>query len=629
MTNRSLPKLLLLLLLLPDLASAAGPIQRLQQLVDYVGVDYPGAVSAGKIEDQTEFVEMTDFTNTMAELATRLPPSPQKMEIRQGIERLARLVEAKADASRVADQSSRLRHRLISAYGIQVTPRKTPDPHRAEVLYAQACAGCHGASGHGDGPLAATLDQKPTDFTDVSRYRARTLHGLYATITEGVAGTAMPSHTDMSEQDRWSLAFHVGRLALAETPISATLPADIRQRVSLEDMTTQTPAELAAHLGAEGQQWVDLLRMHPGALFASNGASLELARRQLAQALSAYRAGKIDQTHELAVSAYLEGFEPVEGNLDAVDATLRHEIEGRMTMLRGQIRNGAKASTIAGSIGAIDELLQTAADRLDNTRLLASTAFTSALLILLREGLEAILVVAALAAFLIKTRRSDGLRYLYAGVGAALALGGLTWYLSTYVVAIGGAGRELTEGVAALFAAAMLFYVGFWLHGKSGAAQWKGFIQDSVRKALGKGTLWGLAGLAFIAVYREILETMLFYQALWMQTSEDGRGMLLTGLSTAIVLLVILAWLVLRYSTRLPLRQFFSVTGLFMFVLAVVFAGKGIAALQEAGKLPANLVDLPSIELFGIYPNLQGLAVQLALILLAAALLLRSRRHPS
>ena len=276
-----------------------------------------------------------------------------------------------------------------------------------------------------------------------------------------------------------------------------------------------------------------------------------------------------------------------------------------MTRLRQLIRKGVPAQELQQQIETADALLQTASGKLGSTTLSAGTTFASALLILLREGLEAILVIAALAAFLIKTDRRDGLRWLVLGVLAALLLGGLTWRASSYLE-IGGAGRELAEGLAALFAAAMLFYAGFWLHSKTGAAQWQAFIHGSVQKALSQGALWGLSSLAFIAVYREIFESVLFYQALWLQTDPAGQNAIFGGLVVALAALLVLAWLILKYSTRLPLRQFFSVTAWFMFVLAVVFAGKGVAALQEAGHLPVDHIAFPRIDLLGIYPTLEG-----------------------
>ncbi len=209
------------------------------------------------------------------------------------------------------------------------------------------------------------------------------------------------------------------------------------------------------------------------------------------------------------------------------------------------------------------------------------------------------------------------MRYLHYGWVGALAVGFLTWLASVSLIEISGASREITEGVAALLATAVLFYVGFWLHDKTNAAQWKSFIENNVRKALSAGTLWGLAGLSFIAVFREVFETILFYQALWVQTDEAGKSMALSGFGAGVAVLAILAWIIMRYSTRLPLRQFFSVTGILMFVLALVFAGKGVAALQEAGYIPVSPVNFPRIDLLGIYPNLQGLMLQLGLLLLA------------
>ncbi|HKF93130.1 MAG TPA: FTR1 family protein, partial [Gammaproteobacteria bacterium] len=138
---------------------------------------------------------------------------------------------------------------------------------------------------------------------------------------------------------------------------------------------------------------------------------------------------------------------------------------------------------------------------------------------------------------------------------------------------------------------------------------------------LTRGTLWGLAGLSFIAVYREVFETILFYQALWVQADSAGSSMVLAGMGVAVVALVVAAWLILRYSARLPLRQFFSISGTFMFILAVILAGKGVAALQEAGKLPINPIPFPRVEILGIYPNSQGLILQVAMVAIALFLI--------
>ena len=616
----------LLLLFAAGVAQAAEPVQRVQQMVDYLGVDYRDAVRDGEVVNPSEYAEMQDFARTLVELGAELPSSPARAEIRARLKTLNDLVAQRADADRVASEAAALRRLLIDGYGLAVVPRKAPDLARGAQLYAQQCAGCHGAEGRGDGPLAATLDPRPTDFTDVERYRERTLYGLYSTITHGVGGTAMKAWPGLPDADRWALAFHVGSLAargLAADRPPATLPAGLTPEL----LTTRTPAELAAQLGPEGDRLVAWLRTHPQGLWKEGkGEAVQYAIDKLDEAARAYRAGDARRAHDLAVSAYLEGYELVEGNLDAIDPELRRVIESDMTALRGMIKQGVPPEQVTSHITKLREQLQVAASKLDSTLLSAGAAFTASLVILLREGLEAILVLAALAAFLIKTGRRDGLRYLYYGSGAALGLGLLTWYVSSEIVTIGGAGRELTEAFAALFAAAMLFYVGFWLHSKTSAMQWKAFIEDNVRKALDRGTLWGLALLAFVAVYREIFETVLFYQALWLQTGREGHGMVVAGLGVAAAGLVVLAWLILKFSTRLPLRQFFSATSIFLFVLAVIFAGKGIAALQEAGMLPVEHVNFPTIELLGIYPNLEGLGVQVVMVILAVWLYWKGSR---
>lgn len=613
----------LLLLGLPVLA--APDLPKLVQLVDYVGVDYPEAVRDGKVINAAEYTEMRDFTRAIAEQSRQLPGHAATPRIQAQARDLEQRVEGRASPDNVAALAAELRHDLVSSFDIVVVPRKAPDLHRARTLFADNCASCHGVNGQGDGPQARGMEPPPTDFTDAARYAQRTLYGLYSTIAAGVDDTPMRSFHELSEDDRWNLAFYAGGLAVdAKTAaagkalVAAHAPASAL--ADLRRFSVTTPAEARAAYGEAGAEVMAYLRSHPEGLFA-NAAPLDFARDTLAASVEAYKSGRKDAAYELAVAAYLEGFELVEQSLDIVDRDLRNQVENEMTAYRNLLRGDHAVQLVENQAAHVQGLLGSVAGRLDDNTLSAGAAYTSAFIILLREGLEAILVVAALAAFLIKTGRRDGLPYLHAGWGSALVLGFVTWVIAAYFVDFSGADREITEGVAALVAMLVLFYVGFWMHSKTNARQWQRFIDGSVQKALSTGTLWGLAGLSFIAVYREVFETILFYQALWVQADGAAQGMLVSGFGSGVVVLAVLAWLILRYSTRLPLRQFFSATSVFMFVLAVVFAGKGIAALQEAGKLPIDPVAFPRIDLLGVYPNMQGLAVQGALLALAAFIL--------
>jgi high-affinity iron transporter len=224
-------------------------------------------------------------------------------------------------------------------------------------------------------------------------------------------------------------------------------------------------------------------------------------------------------------------------------------------------------------------------------------------------------VLAAIFAFVVKTNRRDALPYVHAGWAIALVLGAATWFAAAFLVDVSGADREVTEGVTALLAAAILIYVGLWLHSKSYAQHWQQFIKEQVGAALAKKTLWAMAAVSFLAVYRELFEIVLFYQALWVQAGAAGRAPLFGGMVTASAILLMLGWLIFKYSMRLPIGAFFTVTSAMIAVLAVAFAGRGVAALQEAGKVPLNSVDFVTIPALGIFPTLQSLLAQLVVLL--------------
>ncbi|HKY01288.1 MAG TPA: FTR1 family protein, partial [Burkholderiales bacterium] len=231
---------------------------------------------------------------------------------------------------------------------------------------------------------------------------------------------------------------------------------------------------------------------------------------------------------------------------------------------------------------------------------------------------EAILVLAAVVAFLVKAERRDALRYVHAGWISALALGVFTWFAASYLVSISGAGRELTEGITALVAAVVLLYVGFWMHSKAYAQAWQRYVREKLSGALSTGTVWALAVLSFLAVYREVFEVVLFYQALWTQAGPDGGSAVIGGFVVAAVVLVLLSWAIFRYGIRLPLGVFFGASSVLMALLAIVFVGKGVAALQEAGYIAVDLVNFPRIAALGVYPTSQSLLAQASLVVVIA-----------
>ncbi len=340
---------------------------------------------------------------------------------------------------------------------------------------------------------------------------------------------------------------------------------------------------------------------------------IALARARIGASLAAYRSGAHADAARLALSAYLDGVEPVEPQLNAYDSALRAQLETTMGAYRTALSSAAPMATITSDAAAIDELLERAEHITADTASDASAIFIGAFTILVREGLEALLIVVAIIAFLRKAKRRDALRYVHAGWIIALIAGAVTWAAARYAISISGAGRELTEGLSSLFAAAVLLSVGLWMHQKSVGGRWQAYLKEKMAAAMNRRSAWFLFMLAFVAVYREVFETILFFAALW---NEGQEIWLLAGIASGAVVLAAIAWILLRTSRRLPIGTFFSASSALVALLAIVLTGKGVAALQEAGWVAVSIVHAPRIELLGVFPTWQTLAAQAVVIAL-------------
>jgi high-affinity iron transporter len=616
----------------PAAADEPDPFAPILHALDYLGVDYPGAVKDGKVLDQGEYDEQIEFATGVRTMIAGLPARPERAALEATAAGLLAAIRDKRSGEEVAAIAGDLRHRIIDLYEVRVAPRQAPDLRTAASDYTMHCTVCHGVGGRGDGPAAKGLTPPPADLTDAARMGEHSLFGLYSTITLGIKGTAMTGFAALGEPQRWALAFYVSTFSVdgGSRERGAALWRRGIGRAELRDLRAlmmATPKEVAARSGGDGAAVLAYLRSEPGALAAGRESPIDLSARLLGESLEAYRRGDVARAHQLAVTSYLEGFELVEAQLGAVDGGLKTRVEAEMLRYRTMLQSRAPREAVEAEARTILSLLDTARQRLDAARLSPATTFTSALVILLREGLEAILVLAALIAILIKSGRRDALRYVHWGWIGALVLGAVTWLVASYVVTLGGASREVTEGVTALLAAAMLLYVGFWMHRHAHAARWKAYLETQVQVALSRRARWALGSISFLAVYREAFETVLFYQALWIEAGPQGRGAAAGGFVAASVGLVLLAWLILKLGLRLPVGWFFGLGSALMAVLAVVLAGKGIAALQQAGKLPIEPLDLPTIPSLGVYPTWQGVLTQVVLVALIVAAFTYSRRR--
>jgi high-affinity iron transporter len=297
--------------------------------------------------------------------------------------------------------------------------------------------------------------------------------------------------------------------------------------------------------------------------------------------------------------------------LVAKNATFGRSLEAQFTQFRNSIRQGVSAEEIQKQRAEIEAKLDQAAQMLagsDDSP--GYYTFLNSALIILREGLEAALILAAIIAMLRVMGAKESIRYIHFGWILALAAGFLTWLAAQTVLTFSGQHRESMEGFISIFAAAALFYVGYWLHTRTEAKRWQAYIQGKVQNVLSSKNILGLVSISFFAVYREAFEVVLFYQALWLQ-NENSHHAILGGFGTGLAALLAVTFAIFKLGLRMPLKYFFGVTGALLYIMAFIFAGTGINQLQAAGWVPATPLNFPpAVPLLGIYPTMETLAAQ-------------------
>lgn len=601
-------------------------------LLDYLAADYGGAVKNGKVLSLPEYKEQLEFAKTVLDLSQSLPEMKASPLVQTEMMKLEDLIHGKGDPAQVAATARKIQAEVMRIARFPVAPEKWPDLLSGKRLFEVNCTKCHGAEGKGNGYAAATLNPKPTSFLSA---KMRDLAPLQAfnTIHLGVPGTGMAAFPNFSDQDTWNLAFYVLSLRYQEWlsrsdrvyGLSVEPPGEVLKLSKgdlLKKVAVTSDSDLEKDLSGAKENPAGLLadlRLH--SFNGSAQASLDLARLYLEDAFRDYKKGSFDPASRKALRAYLEGVEPVEPRLKANDPQVVLDLEQYMGLVRSGINGKKPVPEVETAVQKALGSLQAAANLLKDKAPSSGLTFTLSFGILLREGFEALLLIVTLLGIIRASGAKKARRWVHGGWLAAVALGFVAWIFSGWLMGLSGLGRELMEGLTGALTVVILLYIGFWLHSKTEITRWKSFIQVQVRSALEERNLIQLAFISFLAAFREVIETVLFLRAIWLEGGSETKLALGGGVAAAFAAILLLGWLLLAFSARIPIKTLFNVSSIIMVALAFILTGKAVHSFQEADIVSITLSPLNlHWDWLGLYPTRETILFQLAILALSVFL---------
>ena len=343
----------------------------------------------------------------------------------------------------------------------------------------------------------------------------------------------------------------------------------------------------------------------------SSNLTLKDGIELLKKALTQFQAGQ-DSDAAATMKEFITIWPTIEGSVSTTNPSLYTKVESEspVIMVKGKESDyQEKLSSLIAELFQIDTS--------------ASYNAFDAMLILLREGVEALLIVMALVTTLKAAKMRQGLKWVYGGAFAGIVASLLIAYILqiAFPAVASGTNREIIEGAVGIFAVIMMILIGIWLHSKSSVKKWNAFMESQMQTVTKTGSFLSMFALSFLAVFREGAEMILFYVGILPRISSFD---FVLGISLALSVLVVIAFVMNKASQFfLPHKVFFILTWM-IYALAFKMTGVSIHALQLTNMIPNHLISrIPSIDILGIYPSWEGLAGQILFIFIVFLITIR------
>lgn len=610
--------------------NSAVELRTVISLIDYIGSDYSNAVKDGKVINVNEYAEMNEFISKAIGLFNKADIKINlqgRIEIAGKLEKLKSLIEDKSSEEEVFNYATKIKTTILKLNLIEVSPASWPDIQKGKIIFQLNCASCHGEKGNGEGIAGRFLNPKPANFLNDTLMNNLSPFQIYNTIRLGISGTAMVPINQLTDKEVWDAAFYVSSLRYQNkyklTKDSLEKLHNIAlAKTSLEEVSILSDKLLIKRLG--GNKKADTLNLTALRLYDTNSdknLSINISLLYLKDVLTFYEKNEYDKAGDQALAAYLEGIEPFEQQLQAINSELKNELESAMYKLRGDIKNHEPSEIIQNDITKAKTLITEASTAIKDKNYTFGFAFILAASIILREGIEAFLIIITILGVLKSINESKAVKWVHGGWIFALIIGLISLFFINVIISFNAQSRELMEGIGSLFAVILLLYVGFWLHSKTEAKKWKEFVEHKIMRLINNNNMIGLAVISFIVVFREAFESAIFLSAIELQIDQSSKSGIYFGAISSLILVLLLAWLALKFAVKLPIMKLFKYSAVTIIILTIVLAGKGIQAFQESGYMSITQIPIKlNFPLIGFYPTIETTIAQLFVLLLTIVL---------
>ncbi len=562
--------------------------KKVVMMLDILAKEYKLAIENGTVVNPTEYEESRIFLEQSFEryqtIIGYMPNLKNSEVLKKKFTALRAAIKNKHDPSEITIAANTISSQLLKELGIEISklPTRAINIQNGKTIFKANCTICHGITGGGDGPLSSKIDPVPAVLSDpkVTGNKHSTAYDNYEVISVGVANTLMMAWSEiLPEDDLWDVTYYIRTFS--------------NKNLELPVVTTTIDTNRTS--GSTKQAIADVIRV-------------------LNLSIKAFKAGEVEKSAEMAFDAYLS-YETIETGLVTKNKELGLRLESSFGRLRAEIKRGADLDHVKKINQNIQNDLHEAQTILEQ-KVGFTGLFLQSFSIIVREGFEAILIVAALIAFLVKSRNKEKIKVVYRGVTIGIIASFLTAYIIHEVLNISMAKQELLEGCIMLVAVVVLFWVSYWLLTKIETQKWQSYITGKMTQAITTGNVFALGMVAFLAVYREGFETVLFYKALYLYAGEISKG-IIPGFLVGCVFLAGMFVLINKIGVKVPIKWFFGFTSILLYFMAFTFMGKGIHELQMGEAVSLTAADFaPEISWLGMYPTWETFIAQSLLLII-------------